>query len=252
MGFDACTAPSAATMNTWWMSSPYFWAGVYIGGINRACSNPNLSASWVSTVAGQGWGLVPIWVGNQAPCGGYAHPISNDQATAYRQGIDSAINAMNTAFGLGFGIGTVIYLDIESYSSSSNQTCRNAVDAYVNGWSFQIKQNYSSKAGAYGSSCGSFVVDWAALAHVPTDVFPAHWNGVHSVWNLCGLPNAAWVGDRRLHQYAANQNQTYGGTTLFVDSSCGLGHAAAGSVALDESDAPGVNESNGPSEDPSC
>ena len=51
IGFDKCVAPSTATMSNWWANSPYFYYGVYIGGINRACSNGNLSASWVTTVA---------------------------------------------------------------------------------------------------------------------------------------------------------------------------------------------------------
>jgi hypothetical protein len=252
LGFDRCAAPSTATMHSWWTSSPYFYYGVYIGGINRACSNPNLSASWVSTVAGQGWSLVPIWVGNQPPCAGYAHPISYDVATAKQQGIDSAINAMNTSFNYGFDIGTIIYLDIEAYASSSTTACRNAVNSYLNGWSLQVKQNYSSKAGAYGSSCGSFVADWASLANVPNDVFPAAWNNVHTVWNLSCLSNPYWVGDRRIHQYNGNVTQTYGGVALQIDPGCGLGHAAAGGINLNEVDAPGTVESNGPTEDPTC
>ena len=39
-GFDACTAPSAATMATWPRLSPYRAVGVYIGGSDRACAQP--------------------------------------------------------------------------------------------------------------------------------------------------------------------------------------------------------------------
>src|ERR1044072_9010277 len=45
--FDACTAPSRRSMSAWG-SSPYRAIGVYIGGLNRGCSQPNLTASWVS------------------------------------------------------------------------------------------------------------------------------------------------------------------------------------------------------------
>ena len=31
-----------------WAGSPYRAIGVYIGGLNRGCSQPNLTASWVS------------------------------------------------------------------------------------------------------------------------------------------------------------------------------------------------------------
>ena len=43
LGFDACTAPSTRTMAAWG-SSPYRAVGVYIGGLNRGCSQPNLTA----------------------------------------------------------------------------------------------------------------------------------------------------------------------------------------------------------------
>ncbi|HEX6229026.1 MAG TPA: hypothetical protein VFZ41_06130, partial [Solirubrobacterales bacterium] len=48
LGFDACTAPSPRAMRTWRASSPYQAVGVYIGGINRACSQPNLTSRWVA------------------------------------------------------------------------------------------------------------------------------------------------------------------------------------------------------------
>ncbi len=48
--FDACTAPSAATMKAW-TASPYDGVGVYVGGVNRSCAQPNLTSAWVSTVS---------------------------------------------------------------------------------------------------------------------------------------------------------------------------------------------------------
>ncbi len=44
-GFDACAAPTSATMAKWRSSSPYSSVGVYIGGANRGCSQPNLTSS---------------------------------------------------------------------------------------------------------------------------------------------------------------------------------------------------------------
>src|SRR5262249_31713394 len=40
LGFDACSAPSSAQM-TAWGASPYRAIGVYIGGTNRGCTQPN-------------------------------------------------------------------------------------------------------------------------------------------------------------------------------------------------------------------
>ena len=57
---------STASMLVW--APTYTIIGVYIGGNSRGCSQPeNLTPAWVSTVIGQGWGLLPIWVGPQAP-----------------------------------------------------------------------------------------------------------------------------------------------------------------------------------------
>jgi hypothetical protein len=43
-GFDACTAPSTAAL-TAWTASPYRAIGIYLGGVNRACKDGNLTAS---------------------------------------------------------------------------------------------------------------------------------------------------------------------------------------------------------------
>jgi hypothetical protein len=66
-GFDACTAPAARSMRAWRESSSFEAVGVYIGGRNRGCSQPNLTATWVSEQVANGWHLIPIYVGLQAP-----------------------------------------------------------------------------------------------------------------------------------------------------------------------------------------
>jgi hypothetical protein len=47
-GFDACTAPASNVMDTWLGSSPYQAVGIYMGGVNRECAQPLLTAQWVS------------------------------------------------------------------------------------------------------------------------------------------------------------------------------------------------------------
>lgn len=68
IGFDLCQAPGTGPMATWWASSPYFDMGIYVGGGTRSCPQPNLISSWVKTVTGEGWGLISLWPGPQAPC----------------------------------------------------------------------------------------------------------------------------------------------------------------------------------------
>src|ERR1700674_1149677 len=85
-GVDTCAAPTTAQMQTLWNNSPYFTWYIYVGGNQRSCAQPNLTAAWISAIAAQGWGLVPIWLGPQAPCDTYLHKISYDPTTAFNQG----------------------------------------------------------------------------------------------------------------------------------------------------------------------
>lgn len=68
-GFDTCTAPAQSAMNAWRNSSPYRAVGIYISGASRSCAQPNLTASWVTNQTANGWRLIPIELGYQAPCG---------------------------------------------------------------------------------------------------------------------------------------------------------------------------------------
>lgn len=52
-GFDACAAPGPAAMSAWMSRSPYRAVGIYIGGADRACAQPNLTAGWVSRQAAE-------------------------------------------------------------------------------------------------------------------------------------------------------------------------------------------------------
>src|SRR5919198_1248477 len=88
-GFDTCSAPSTATMQSW-LASPYRAIGIYLGGINRACPDGNLSASWTATVVAQGWNLLPLYVGLQAPCVSQAGLALINPSTAATDGSTAA------------------------------------------------------------------------------------------------------------------------------------------------------------------
>src|SRR5215469_17576508 len=55
--FDTCTAPPLATMQAW-AASPYRAVGVYVGGQNRTCAQPELTSTWVRSVADLSWRLI--------------------------------------------------------------------------------------------------------------------------------------------------------------------------------------------------
>ena len=113
-GFDACAAPSAAYMSAWHSkSSPYGAVGIYIGGAERACAQPNLTAGWVAQQAAAGWRFMPIYVGPQAEFDQITSPAS--------QAVAAAEDAVTQAAALGLGPGTPIYYDMEAYPSSPEE-----------------------------------------------------------------------------------------------------------------------------------
>ena len=59
-GFDQCLAPTQSAMDTWWLTSPFTAAGIYVSGASRACtSQPNLTPTWISKQLAAGWRLLP-------------------------------------------------------------------------------------------------------------------------------------------------------------------------------------------------
>src|SRR6476661_461573 len=73
LAFDTCEAPSLDAMRAWRTSSPYGSVAVYFGGEMRGCSNSALdSPGWVTSVLQDGWGIIPVYVGPQAPCPDYS------------------------------------------------------------------------------------------------------------------------------------------------------------------------------------
>src|SRR5579859_4078042 len=84
LGFDRCAAPSNSQMKAW-SASPYRAVGIYIGGVNSACAQPNLTSTWVSDQVTAGWALIPTYVGLQAPtneCGCQSMSPKASKATA--------------------------------------------------------------------------------------------------------------------------------------------------------------------------
>ena len=222
-GFDKCSAGTVAQMSTWWINSPYFDANIYIGGVARGCSQPNLTASWVTSIFGQGWRLIPTWVGPQAPCSTFTSKISTNTTTAFNQGVTEAASAISAANGLGLST-SIVYYDMENYNSG-DATCKAAVNSFINGW-VQRLHSSSFQAGVYGSATDANS-GWATIANVPNDVWIALWNGVASTTGLSPLPDSLWSNSQRIHQYAGGHNETWGGITFNIDNDIENGRVAA-------------------------
>jgi hypothetical protein len=214
LGFDACTTPSPSQM-TAWGASPYQAIGVYIGGANMACSQPNLTAAWVSQESLAGWHLIPIYVGLQAPsnsCGCAA--ISASQAAA--QGTAAALDAITDAQAIGLGAGNPLYADMEGYNRTSANT--SAVLAFLAAWTAQLHAS-GYRSGVY-SSADSGIVDLVAQMGTayeePDDIWIARWNGAQNTTDP-NVPASEWAAHQRLHQYQGAHNETYGGVKINID-----------------------------------
>jgi photosystem II stability/assembly factor-like uncharacterized protein len=57
LGFDKCEILGEDEMQYLWSGWSYQDAGVYIGGINHRCEEPD--SDWIAAVEGEGWGIIP-------------------------------------------------------------------------------------------------------------------------------------------------------------------------------------------------
>ncbi len=217
-GFDACAAPSQSTMNAWANSSPYNAVGIYISGIQRGCAQPNLTATWITNQHNAGWKFLPLHVGLQAPCGGHAHKMSANATTARSQGRSAAVESVNAASALGIVAGSVLYNDMEGYARGGS--CTTAVMSFLAGWTDELHaRGYLS--GVY-SSASSGIADLVANYNSstytrPDHVFFAWWNNVANTDGGSYIPDSYWSNHQRIHQYAGDVTETWGGVTVSID-----------------------------------
>ncbi|MET9319496.1 glycoside hydrolase domain-containing protein [Streptomyces sp. NPDC003038] len=207
--FDACAAPSDSAM-TAWQASPFRGVGIYIGGPTRVCAQPNLTAGWVGDRTADGWHMLAIYAGLQA--GGVS------ATNGMQQGRASADDAVAKAKGLGFAPSSVIYTDMEPYSSTAYRT---RVMDYVSGFSARVRE-LGYRAGVYVNASNS--PDMAALHNnsryaKPDVLWSANWNGLADVSNSSmNLPGSTyWGGRRRVHQYRGDIPETFGGVRINID-----------------------------------
>jgi len=236
-GFDTCTAPSDAQMDDWYAHSPYHAVGVYIGGpayVGLGCaqsSDPSFpnhggyTNAWVQHQAAAGWAMWALYSGSQAK--GLAGVGVDPVAVGATEGAD----AIASAQALGFPQGTIIFADMEGYSQAAYTP---NVVAYLKSFAATLSAG-GYKAGLYGNSTATgttstlgdaaadpavrdalAAVDIAAWASVPTTRNAQ--TTFHSTTNDANLDPALWSRHQRIHQYFGGHNETYGSTTLNIDS----------------------------------
>lgn len=216
--FDACTAPSTTTMQAW-LASSYRGVGIYIGGRNRGCPQPQLSISWVDTALRQGWRLLPLYVGYQAPCAADPSFKKLTPGNAATEAVNEADDAILQANALGIPAGNPIYYDMEGYTG--NAACTRAVQDFVSVWSTRLRAR--GYIPGFYSSANSGIRDVNAMVaitgfDVPDEIWFARW-GVAPSYSDPQLNPAYWANHQRHHQYRGGHNETWGGVTINIDSS---------------------------------
>ena len=231
-GIDLACAPTTIAMQTWWTDSPYQDIGVYLGGCDVYCVSPNgqntcastwhastsktvdsnLTSTWMTSVTDMGWGILPIWVGPQAPCIANASSYwTINNSDSYSTGTYQADLAIAQANALGITNG-IIYYDMEGYTPDGG-SCSGAVETFLDSWTTELHaQGFQS--GLYGG-ISDFETDFLALSPEPDVAWIAAWDSNNTIWNIGTLSNSYWPNNQRIHQWNSETNgETWGGVNL--------------------------------------
>ena len=163
-----------------------------------------------------GWGVLPTYVGPQAPCwdGGNGVRISPRKAAA--QGNAAGLDAVSDARYFGLAPGSPIYYDLEAYIGGT--ACKQAVLAFLGAWDRAVAASgyvtavYSSRDSGIAN-----IEEWTAGSSPgftpPDAIWIALWDGIPSL----NGDRLAWPLTERSKQYSGNVTATVGGITLNID-----------------------------------
>ena len=230
MGFDTAKLPGQDAMDAWKASGAYSAVGLYLPiGIPNSDDRhstyrytASTLAPWVSAQLDNGWSILPLYLGLQAPneCQPKARQhvfwaMSPDPAQAYAQGVAAADDAITSLGDVGLPSGAPVYYDMESYNSGCT-----AVQAFLGAWSAELNAK-GYLAGVYGSR-GSTMADLVArldqpACSLPSAVWPAQYDGKTTMTGISPIPDDAWSDSQRVKQMAANKTETHGGVQMTVD-----------------------------------
>ena len=146
-GMDRDRFPGLTTMQNLLNTTNLIWTGYYL----TPAPSQGHNLGWMgnrAALVNMGWGLAPVYVGQQDPAIGG----NNSTNLTAAQGAADAQDAVNLAAGEGFPAGSVIYLDIEIGGPLSQANLD-----YIGAW-IQGVFNLGYTAGAYGNA-SSHVTD---------------------------------------------------------------------------------------------
>lgn len=225
--FDARCTPTQSEMDQWLATSPFLGVGVYIGGAERACAEPVPTRTWVNRQSRRGWKVLPIWVGPQASCTGYATRIdpspARDYSDARAQGMVQAGQAARTADRLGIPKGSTLWYDLEDFDPGHSDDCRRSALSFLSAWTIRLHR-LGFESGVYSNVAAAIhALDFADTVSpgsyvMPDQVWYAWANGRADTWiPRKWVRSESWSPGGRVHQYELDTEATYGGVTLRID-----------------------------------
>ncbi len=187
--------------------------GIYIGGVNRACAQANLTSGWLRTIQAEGWRYFPMYVGLQAPCVAGFGDATIKAGSAAAEGKAAADDAVTQAGDLGIPSGTPIIFDMEAYRGG----CHAAVITFLSAWDSELHAK-GYVAGIYESFSNiADLIGAAGQMTEPDVIHYADWDG-HATTTSSYMPSNRWTSNQRIHQYQGGHNETWGGKTINIDN----------------------------------
>jgi len=224
-GFDTCADVNMTRMANWRASSPYSVYGLYIGGSMAYCPNTVFNATSLRLLFNAGWRFIPTWVGPQAPCTNFKTKFSLDPVVAYNEGVTNANQAVEALKIRGMtnpdGSGSVIYYDLERFPDDA--ACKAAARSFLRGWTTRLQQ-LGNKSGLYATSRNLNTNQLYNLVPSIDVVWIAEWYATPyfrnwvTVYDVDYLSDSYWANHQRVYQYAGGHSETWGGTTMSIDS----------------------------------
>ena len=236
LGFDVSGYPGDAAMAAWkYPASPYYWAGYYLP---APCHHTDTSWSGkYTTVAGMGWGVLAIYVGQQdwsqipqdlaaldraqptrvlAPMTDLSSAFVTCSASllSVDQGRTEALDAIAKLKADAFPMRSTVYLDVEYVS-----TVTPALLDYIRGWLTGIVADAEYQPGIYMAKSNSATIHDAAHAiavqYAAPD--PAFWIASSVGFNTAQPPTGVGLSYASVWQGAFDVPRSYNGVALTVD-----------------------------------
>ena len=201
-----------------WAASPFRGVGIYIGGENGACSQPNLSASWVSAQTTAGWHLIPTYVGLQAPTSSLQQLRQADHRRRRpAQGMAAAEDAVAEATAIGDRRRQPDLLRHGGLLADHERHRRRL--AFLDAWTeklhaarLRLRRLLLERLRDRRPRRRSSAPPTPPRRHLDRQLERRE-DTLDPV-----VPSTAWPDHQRIHQFRGGHDETYGGVTINIDN----------------------------------